>query len=72
MHALLMLAGASAGSYKTAVPGAISLKSFTMRDIKKDDMCEPHSPGQKPHGSVPAECMIFTRKMQPQPCKEDK
>lgn len=53
-------------------PGAISLKSFTMGDIKKGDTCESHSPSQKPHHSVPAECMIFTKKMQPQPCKKDK
>lgn len=48
MHALLMLAGASAGSYKTAEPGAISLKSFTMRDIKKTTCVSPTALARSP------------------------
>lgn len=68
----------SSGSYRTTGDrGHTSLKSFTMGDIKKEKHrqceCERHAPGKKPHGSVPAECMIFTKEKikQPQPCRKE-
>lgn len=48
-----------------------------MGDIQKgktDNVkCERQAPGKKPHGSVPAERMVFMKEKskQPQPCKKE-
>lgn len=68
----------SSDSYRTTGDqGHTSLKSFTMGDIQKgktDNVkCERQAPGKKPHGSVPAERMVFMKEKskQPQPCKKE-
>lgn len=68
----------SSGSYRTTGDqGHSSLKPFTMGDIQKEKTdnvkCERQAPGKKPHGSVPAECMVFMKEKskQPQPCRKE-
>ena len=64
--------GANAGSYETT--GAWGDQPEVIhngRHQKKRHVWAPPPEPEAPQ-SVPAECMMFTKKMQPQPCKKDK